>query len=49
MKKPIAHTPTRKPQVRVRLLGYNIRAIKHNNKRLHKMGHVRAPRGKKGL
>lgn len=49
MKKPAAHTPARKPQTRVKELGYNIRAMKAHNKRLRILGHQRAPRGKKGI
>lgn len=49
MKKPVAHTPSRKPQTRVKIQGYNIRAVKAHNKRLRVFGHQRAPKGKKGI
>lgn len=49
MKKPPAHTPARKPQTRVKSLGYSIKAIKVSNKRNRAFGHQRAPRGKKGI
>lgn len=48
MKKPVVHTPAKKPQTRVKSLGYMIKMIRVGNKRMRKLGHQHSPRTKKG-